>query len=52
MDHSMPKPNATLIERLALEADYQAAWGYEYAGDLMKQAIKEIERLKRGQKAP
>lgn len=44
MDHSFPKPNATLIEQLKLEAEYQKTWGYEYAAELMEKAIKELQK--------
>ena len=39
----MPKPGSSLIEKLQLEADYQRAWGYVYAADLMEQAIKQLK---------
>lgn len=53
MQQSIPKPDATLIEKLRLEADYQASYGYKYSADLMRQAAKEIEKQKQaGAKNP
>jgi hypothetical protein len=44
MESSIPKDNATLIEKLKLEADYQRSWGYGHAASLMEQAIKELQK--------
>jgi hypothetical protein len=46
MQQSIPKDGATLIEKLKLEADYQASYGYKYAAGLMREAAKEIEKQK------